>query len=47
MYVLFWLLEKQAGKRDPQLSPVAVPATVMPATTQPRRSSAPRRRRGC
>ena len=35
MYGLFWLLEKQAATRDPQLSPVALPATAMPATTQP------------
>ena len=35
MYVLFGFLEGRRPTRDPQLSPVAVPATVMPATTQP------------
>jgi hypothetical protein len=35
MYALFGFLEGQAKARDPQLSPVAAPATVMPATRQP------------
>jgi hypothetical protein len=35
MYGLFGFLEDQARKREPQLSPVAAPSTVMPTTTQP------------
>jgi hypothetical protein len=44
MYGLFWfVLEKQAQARDPKLSPLALPATVMPPTTtaQPTFGSAP------
>lgn len=44
MYGLFWwVLEKQAAARDPKLSPLAMPATVMPptTTTQPTFGTAP------
>ncbi|HET7218915.1 MAG TPA: hypothetical protein VFJ02_12755 [Vicinamibacterales bacterium] len=44
MYGLFWFVfEKQAQERDPKLSPLALPATVMPPTTtaQPTFGSAP------
>jgi hypothetical protein len=44
MYGLFWfVLEKQAEGRDPKLSPLALPATVMPptTTTQPTFGNAP------
>jgi len=34
MYVLMGVLEDQARKRDPQLSPLALPATNMPKTTR-------------
>ena len=33
MYGLFWQLEAQAKARDPRLSPLALPPTVMPRTT--------------
>jgi hypothetical protein len=33
MFVLFNVLEGQAKARDPQLSPLAMPATTMPPTT--------------
>ena len=44
MYGLFWfVLEEQAQARDPRLSPLAKPATVMPpsTTTQPTFGTAP------
>lgn len=44
MYGLFWFVfEKQAAGRDPKLSPLAMPSTVMPptTTTQPTFGNAP------